>query len=113
MVVRKLLMLFVSLFVSSMVMAQVAVKTNLPLDALRIPNVGLEFGIGKKWTLDVPVYFNPWMFEDNEGSTEGDKMLKLGMVQPELRYWLCDKFNGHFFGFHLMGGKEEGKRGSF
>ena len=26
------------------------------------------------------------------------------MVQPELRYWLCDKFNGHFFGFHLMGG---------
>ena len=26
------------------------------------------------------------------------------MVQPELRYWLCDKFNGHFFGVHGMVG---------
>jgi len=25
-------------------------------------------------------------------------------VQPELRYWLCEKFNGHFFGVHLHGG---------
>lgn len=104
MVVRKLLMLFVGLFVSASIMAQVAVKTNLPLDALRIPNLGLEVGVAKKWTIDVPVYFNPWMFKDNKGSVEGDKMLKLGMVQPEVRYWLCDKFNGHFFGMHLMGG---------
>jgi hypothetical protein len=26
------------------------------------------------------------------------------MVQPEVRYWLCDKFNGHFFGVHAMVG---------
>ena len=24
--------------------------------------------------------------------------------QPELRYWFCDKFNGHFVGAHLHGG---------
>ncbi len=22
------------------------------------------------------------------------------LVQPEARYWLCEKFNGHFFGVH-------------
>ena len=21
-------------------------------------------------------------------------------MQPEVRYWLCEKFNGHFFGLH-------------
>lgn len=109
MLVRKLFILLVSCFVSVNIMAQVAVKTNLPMDALLIPNAGIEFGLSKKWTLDVPVYYNPFMYKDNKGvdntgSVEGDKMLKLGMVQPELRYWLCDKFNGHFFGFHLMGG---------
>ncbi|MBE6288455.1 MAG: DUF3575 domain-containing protein [Mediterranea massiliensis] len=109
MLVRKLFILLVGFFVSANVVAQVAVKTNLPMDALLLPNLGIEFGLSKKWTLDVPVYYSPFMYKDNKGvdntgSVEGDKMLKLGMIQPELRYWLCDKFNGHFFGFHLMGG---------
>ena len=26
-------------------------------------------------------------------------------VQPEVRYWLCDRFGGHFFGAHLHGGQ--------
>ncbi len=77
--------------------AQVAVKTNVPMDALLIPNAGIEVGIARKWTVDVPVYYNPWKHGDT-------KMHKLFMVQPEARYWLCDKFNGHFFGVHLMGG---------
>lgn len=77
--------------------AQVAVKTNVAMDALLQPNLGLEFGVAKKLTVDIPVYYNPWEYSDS-------KMLKLFMVQPELRYWLCDKFNGHFFGVHVMGG---------
>ncbi len=77
--------------------AQVAVKTNVPMDALMLPNLGVEMGIAKKWTIDVPLYYNPWKYSDT-------KMHKLFMVQPEVRYWLCDKFNGHFFGAHLMGG---------
>ena len=27
------------------------------------------------------------------------------MLQPELRYWLCDRFIGGFWGFHLHGGQ--------
>ena len=26
-------------------------------------------------------------------------------MQPEFRYWLCERFNGHFFGVHLLGGE--------
>lgn len=24
----------------------------------------------------------------------------IGWIQPEVRYWLCERFNGHFFGLH-------------
>ena len=26
-------------------------------------------------------------------------------MQPEARYWFCDRFSGHFLGGHLLGGK--------
>ena len=81
---------------------QVAVKTNLAMDALAIPNAGIEVGLSKKLTLDVPVYYNPW--KSVAWKNDENKLFKLFMVQPELRYWLCDKFNGHFFGVHAMGG---------
>lgn len=31
--------------------------------------------------------------------------MKLWMLQPEARYWLCSGFSGHFFGAHLLGGE--------
>lgn len=27
------------------------------------------------------------------------------MLQPEARYWFCDRFAGHFLGTHALGGK--------
>ena len=100
---KKTILSFVCLVVTALsASGQVAVKTNLALDALAIPNVGMEVGLSKKLTLDVPVYYNPWkqvMWREQEG-----KLFKLFMVQPELRYWFCDKFNGHFVGLHAMGG---------
>lgn len=26
-------------------------------------------------------------------------------MQPEVRYWLCDRFSGHFLGAHIHGGQ--------
>ena len=26
-------------------------------------------------------------------------------MQPEIRYWFCDRFSGHFVGAHLLGGQ--------
>ena len=75
MVIRRFLFSWVCLLASSLFMyGQVAVKTNVAIDAVAIPNLGVEVGLSKKLTVDIPFYYNPW------------------------------KYNGHFFGFHLMGG---------
>ena len=39
---------------------KVALKSNLLYDATTTMNLGLEFGLARKWTLDVPVNYNPW-----------------------------------------------------
>ena len=75
------------------------IKTNALYDATRTVNIGTEFALGKKWTLDVSGNYNGW----NAGS-RCEKM-KHFMVQPELRYWTCDVFNGHFFALHALGGE--------
>ena len=76
---------------------EVAVKTNLLYDATTTLNLGVEIGLGSKMTLDISGNYNPWRFHDYR--------LKHGLIQPELRYWTCEKFNGHFFGLHGFYGK--------
>ena len=44
---------------------KVALKSNLLYDATTTMNLGLEFGLARKWTLDVPVSYNPGK-PDNE-----------------------------------------------
>lgn len=74
-----------------------AVKTNALYWATSTPNLGFEVGLGRKLTLDVLGGYNPFSFSDN-------KKLKHWLVQPELRWWTCERFNGHFLGVHLHGG---------
>ncbi|MDR2979160.1 MAG: DUF3575 domain-containing protein [Bacteroidales bacterium] len=73
-----------------------AVKSNLLYDATTTFNLGMEIGLAKKWTLDISGNYNPWKFGDDFTGTR----TKHWMVQPELRLWTCEKFNGHFFGLH-------------
>lgn len=76
----------------------VAVKTNLLYDAAATINLGVEKSLSPKWTLDVSGNLNAWNMSNG-------KKWKHWMVQPEARYWLCDKFSGHFFGIHAQGGQ--------
>lgn len=71
-----------------------AVKTNILYGATTTINAGFEFALSKKITLDMSGNYNPWTFSNN-------KKLKHWLIQPELRYWLCDRFSGHFFGMHV------------
>ena len=71
------------------------VKSNLLYDAVTTFNLGAEFRLSPYLTLDVSGSYNPWTFSDN-------KKLKHVSVQPELRYWLYEPFNGHFLGAHLL-----------
>lgn len=70
----------------------IALKTNLLYDATTTLNLGVEVGLSSKMTLDISGNYNPWKFNDFR--------LKHGLIQPEVRYWTCEKFNGHFFGLH-------------
>lgn len=76
----------------------VAVKTNLAADALANVNLGAEIGLAPKWTLDLTGEFNGWTFSHN-------RRWKHWLAMPEARYWLCDRFSGHFFGVEAHGGQ--------
>ncbi len=74
----------------------VAIKTNGLYWATTTPNIGAEVALGTKWTVDLSAAYNPWTFSDG-------KKMRFWLVQPEVRYWLCEKFEGHFVGAHLHG----------
>ncbi|MGI6521754.1 MAG: DUF3575 domain-containing protein [Fermentimonas sp.] len=76
---------------------KVAFKSNIPYwGAGGSPNAALELSLGKKTTLELGSGFNLWTFENN-------KKVKHWLAQPELRYWFCESFNGHFIGIHAHG----------
>ena len=92
-------MVFVGMLLATQLQAQkVAVKTNLLYDATATINAGIEFGLAPKWTLDLSGNFNGWTMSH-------DRKWKHWMAQPEARYWFCDRFAGHFLGFHALGGQ--------
>lgn len=78
----------------------VAVKTNLLYWATTTPNVGLEVALGPKTTAQVFYGLNPW--KQSGGNTSS---LRHWLVQPEVRHWFCQTFNGWFVGVHAMGGQ--------
>ena len=83
---------------SAFVKAQdIALKSNI-LYASGTINLGAEVGLAPKWTLDVSGNYNGWV--RSHGRT-----WKHWMLQPEARYWFCDRFTGHFVGVHAHGGQ--------
>lgn len=94
---RRLLIMFVSLFLTTLLYSQVVgLKTNLLMDATKTINLGAEIGLGKQTTLDLSFNYNPW---ENDS-----KMMKMFVFQPEYRHWFCERFNGHFLGVHALTG---------
>lgn len=50
---------------------KVALKSNLLYDATTTMNLGLEIGLVRKWTLDIPVNYNPWKLSDGKRLRHG------------------------------------------
>ncbi|MBQ2023613.1 MAG: DUF3575 domain-containing protein [Alistipes sp.] len=75
-----------------------AVKSNLLYDATASVNLGFETALAEKWTFDMSGNWNSFQFSDN-------KKWKHWFLQPEVRYWTCRKFGGHFLAGHLWGGQ--------
>lgn len=97
--IKKILLLLATVlaFLSPARAQVVGIKTNLLYDALLSPTLGFEFGLAPKWSLDVSGTVNLWEVND--------KRWKQWMVQPEARFWFCQRFSGSFLGIHAIGGQ--------
>ena len=74
-----------------------AIKTNLAYAAATVANLGIEFGFGEHYSIDLPVIYSPY-------TVSRDYRLRLLVFQPEFRYWMDRHMKGHFFGAHLHAG---------
>lgn len=74
---------------------KVAVKTNSLYWMTATPNVGFEFALADRWTFEVAGGYNPWTFNKEENIKA-----KHFLVTPEVRYWFCESFQGHFIGIN-------------
>lgn len=77
---------------------KLALKTNILYDITATINLGVEFAVSNRWTMDISGNLNFWDF------SSGTRKWKQAIIQPELRYWPCERFNGHFVGVHLHTG---------
>ncbi len=92
-------LLFAFLIPFAMMGQKVGVKTNLLHWATVTPNLSLEVALGKNVTMDLyGAYNNFQIMKDNV-------KWKHWLVQPEVRIWTCESFNGFFFGIHGMTGQ--------
>lgn len=72
-------------------------KTNALYWATSTPNLGLEVGMGDRFSFYLEGGYNPWTLDSN---IEVNRKLKHFLVSPEVRYWFCESFNGHFMGIN-------------
>ena len=97
----------VTLFLTFAMMASLLVKTAAQTVAMKTTalawasttlNFGAEAAVSHRQTVQIFGALNPWTFS-------GDKRARFWTVQPELRHWFCEAFNGHFLGVHALGGE--------
>lgn len=87
-----LVMILATCCVTAAKSQKINLNTNMLYDATATINLGVEFKLGEKTSLQIPFNYNPWEF--------GDTYWKHFMVQPEFRFWFCRIFNGSFIGVH-------------
>ena len=73
-----------------------ALKTNVIYDATATINLGVEFALAPKMTMDISGDLHPWVLPNGWRLTHY-------LVQPELRFWLKERFKGHFFAVNVLG----------
>lgn len=98
---KKILTIIFILSASGTFAQKLAVKTNAAYWATTTLNLGTELAIAPKMTIDITGNYNPFTFSNN-------KKIMHWAIQPEWRYWTCQRFAGHFFGVHAHYGRYNG-----
>lgn len=71
-----------------------ALKNNVAYDAVGVLNLGFEFQIDRKLTIEIPVMWSLW-------DAQPDHALRTVALQPEVRWWAgSETSKGHYFGLH-------------
>ncbi|WP_455590456.1 DUF3575 domain-containing protein [Bacteroides sp.] len=76
---------------------QVGIKTDLVSDAFQSPNLGAEFSLSNRFTLEASTRYNPF------GQNSVNKKMHW-FLRPEFRWWMKEAFDGHFFGLYASYG---------
>jgi hypothetical protein len=77
-----------------------AVKTDLLYGAATLtPNIALEVGLTSRSTVELTW---GWNQINHEGLRNDNRKLNHGLARVEYRRWLCERYNGHFFGAHAV-----------
>lgn len=81
---------------------KLVLKTNLLSWATTTVNAGAEIKIAPHWSAEMSVMYKPWhLLPDN-------KKVSGLLIQPEIKYWLCQPFYHDFIGFHIHYGDYNG-----
>lgn len=97
-----ILIVAIMLICNGLFAQRIALKTNALYWLTTTPNLGLEFSLTRKWTVDISANYNPFTFA---GSDKLNPKLLHWLVQPEVRYWWCRSFERHFLGLHALYGE--------
>ncbi len=79
----------------------VGIKTNLLYLGTATPNLGIEFGMGKRFTLSLAGGYNPVKLKATETSTPS---IEHWLGDAEVRFWTCKRFDGLFIGLQGLYG---------
>lgn len=72
----------------------ILLKTNLAVLGVGVANIGAEFRLDPYLSLDIPFIYSPYTWSRTWN-------LRILAIQPELRVWLKQPLQGHFFGLHI------------
>ena len=59
---------------------------------------GISYAIGKRSTVELAGSLRPWKRSE-------EYVNRYWLLQPEYKYWTCQKYNGFFWGGYLNGGQ--------
>ncbi|MBQ2112034.1 MAG: DUF3575 domain-containing protein [Bacteroidales bacterium] len=99
MIFRRYLTALTLLIITTGLSAQdFAIKSNVLYDVTKTLNAGIEIGGGRpELTFDISGSYCPF-------ERAGGAIWKHAFIQPEARWWFCNRFDGHFLSAHLHGG---------
>lgn len=77
---------------------RIALKTNLLYGGVALaPNLAVEIGTGSRNSLEIFGGVN-W----KKHNSKNTKQLQHFIIRPEYRWWMCERYNGHFIGVHAF-----------